>query len=181
MNQPGVWVLGSTRDEDRNTGMGVVVEYAGRTGEAQWKAPDKSLVWDYTVFGTQAKLPEPDGKFEMNVMMMPDEGQAFNRWMVNGQMWPNVDPYVVKAGKRYRIALHNGMEDSHPVHLHRHSFEVVSVAGKPTAGIIKDTINVVKNTTVEVDFTANNAGPSLLHCHMQQHMDYGFKTMVKYS
>jgi FtsP/CotA-like multicopper oxidase with cupredoxin domain len=73
------------------------------------------------------------------------------------------------------------MEDSHPVHLHRHSFEVVSVAGKPTAGIIKDTINVVKNTTVEVDFTANNAGSSLLHCHMQQHMDYGFKTMVKYS
>jgi FtsP/CotA-like multicopper oxidase with cupredoxin domain len=181
MKQPGVWVLGSTRDEDRNIGMGVVVEYAGRTGEPQWKAPDKSVVWDYTVFGTQAKAAEPDGKFELNVMMMPDEGQAFNRWMVNGQMWPKIDPYVVKAGKRYRLALHNGMEDSHPVHLHRHSFEVVSVAGKPTAGIIKDTINVVKNTTVEVDFVANNAGPALLHCHMQQHMDYGFKTMVKYA
>jgi hypothetical protein len=37
-------------------------------------------------------------------MMMPDEGKAFNRWMVNGQMWPNVDPYVVKTGGRYRIA-----------------------------------------------------------------------------
>jgi FtsP/CotA-like multicopper oxidase with cupredoxin domain len=86
------------------------------------------------------KTPEPDGKFELNVMMMPDEGQAFNRWMVNGQMWPKVDPYIVKAGKRYRFAFRNGMEDSHPVHLHRHSFEVVSVGGKPTAGIIKDTI-----------------------------------------
>ena len=73
------------------------------------------------------------------------------------------------------------MEDSHPVHLHRHSFEVTSVAGIPTAGIIKDTINVARNTTVEVDFTANNPGPSLLHCHMQQHMDFGFKTLVKYS
>jgi hypothetical protein len=64
-NQPGVWALGSTCDEDRNTGMGVVVEYAGKTGEPQWKAPDKSVVWDYTVFGTQATAPEPDGKFEM--------------------------------------------------------------------------------------------------------------------
>jgi FtsP/CotA-like multicopper oxidase with cupredoxin domain len=54
------------------------------------------------------------------------------------------------------------------------------VGGKPTAGIMKDTINVPKNSTVEVDFVANNAGPSLVHCHMQQHMDFGFKALVKY-
>ena len=48
----------------------------------------------------------------------------------------------VKAGKRYRIVFHNGMEDGHPVHLHRHSFELVSVGGKPTSGIIKDVVNV---------------------------------------
>lgn len=53
MNQPGVWVLGSARDEDRMSGIGVVIEYANRTGGPQWKAPDKSVVWDYTVFGTQ--------------------------------------------------------------------------------------------------------------------------------
>ena len=98
MNQPGVWVLGSTRDEDRMLGMGVVVEYADRKGEPQWKAPDKSVVWDYTVFGSKAKVPEPDAKFDMKFMMMPDEGQAFNRWTVNDQMWPRIDPYLVKAG-----------------------------------------------------------------------------------
>jgi FtsP/CotA-like multicopper oxidase with cupredoxin domain len=38
MNEPGVWVLGSTRDEDRNTGMGVVVEYAGRSGKRRTRA-----------------------------------------------------------------------------------------------------------------------------------------------
>ena len=166
--------------EDRNIGMGVLIEYADRKGEPQWKAPDKSVVWDYTAFGTDAKTPEPDGRFDMKFMMMPDEGKPFNRWMVNDQMWPNVDPLMVKKGKRYRIAFHNGMEDSHPLHLHRHSFEVTSVGGKPTAGIMKDTINVPKNSTVEVDFVANNAGPSLVHCHMQQHMDFGFKALVKY-
>ena len=70
------------------------------------------------------------------------------------------------AGILDAIAFHSGMEDSHPLHLHRHSFEVTRVGGKPTAGIIKDTINVPKNSTVEVDFVANNAGPSLVHCHM---------------
>jgi len=179
MNQPGVWVLGSTRDEDRKIGMGVVIEYADRTGEPQWKAPEKA-VWDYTVFGSQGQPASPDGKFDLMFMMLPDEGKPFNRWTVNNQFWPNIDPLTVKAGKRYRIAFHNGMEDSHPLHLHRHSFELTSVNGKPTAGIIKDTVNVARNTTVEVDFVADNPGTSLLHCHMQQHMDYGFKTLVKY-
>jgi FtsP/CotA-like multicopper oxidase with cupredoxin domain len=55
------------------------------------------------------------------------------------------------------------------------------LAGKPTSGIIKDTVNVARNSTVEVDVVANNPGPSLLHCHMQQHMDYGFKLLLKYT
>jgi FtsP/CotA-like multicopper oxidase with cupredoxin domain len=180
MNQPGVWVLGSTRDEDRKSGMGVVIEYADRKGEPQWKAPENAT-WDYTIFGSAAKLPEPEAKFDLMFMMLADEGKPFNRWTINDKIWPNVDPLVVKAGKRYRIAFHNGMEDSHPLHLHRHSFELASVGGKPTAGIIKDTVNVAKNSTVEVDVVANNPGPSLLHCHMQQHMDYGFKTLLKYT
>jgi FtsP/CotA-like multicopper oxidase with cupredoxin domain len=54
-------------------------------------------------------------------------------------------------------------------------------AASRSAGIIKDTVNVPRNTVVEVDSVANNPGPSLLHCHMQQHMDYGFKTIVKYA
>jgi FtsP/CotA-like multicopper oxidase with cupredoxin domain len=180
MNQPGVWVLGSVRDEDWKIGMGVAVEYAGRTGQPEWKAPDKNATWDYTIFGTPSQHPEPDGKFDLTFMMLPDEGKPFNRWMVNDKLWPNIDPLLVKPGRRYRIAFHNGMEDSHPLHLHRHSFELTSIGGRPTSGIVKDTVNVPRNSAFEVDFVANNPGPSLLHCHMQQHMDYGFKMLVKY-
>jgi FtsP/CotA-like multicopper oxidase with cupredoxin domain len=182
MNQPGVWVLGSTRDDDRNTGMGVVVEYSGRQGEPTWMAPDKSkLVWDYTIFGSQKKVAEPDGKLDLTFKMLPDEGMPFNRWTINDKFYPDIDPLVVQAGKRYRIAFHNGNEDSHPLHLHRHSFELTSISGKPTAGIMKDVVNVTRNNTVEVDFVADHPGLSLLHCHMQQHMDAGFKTLVKYA
>jgi FtsP/CotA-like multicopper oxidase with cupredoxin domain len=48
MNQPGVWVLGGIRDEDRKMGLGIVVEYANRSGEPQWIAPPSSA-WDYTM------------------------------------------------------------------------------------------------------------------------------------
>jgi FtsP/CotA-like multicopper oxidase with cupredoxin domain len=184
MNQPGVWVLGSARDQDRAIGMGVVVEYADRKGEPQWRAPENTT-WDYAVFGaqlgTQAKHPEPDGKFDLTFKMLADEGKPFNRWTVNDKFWPAIDPLVVHRGKRYRLAFHNGMEDGHPIHLHRHSFELVSIAGKATAGVIKDTVNIPRNTIIEVDVVAGNPGPSLLHCHMQQHMDFGFKTLLKYA
>ena len=101
--------------------------------------------------------------------------------MINDQFWPDVEPLKVQAGKRYRVLFKNGMEDGHPVHIHRHNFELVSINGKPTSGLIKDTFNVPRNGSAEADFVANNPGNSLLHCHMQHHMDYGFKILVKYT
>ena len=39
MNHPGVWIMGDLADDDRRHGMGSVVEYAGRSGQAKWIAP----------------------------------------------------------------------------------------------------------------------------------------------
>src|SRR3974390_848857 len=36
MNHPGVWIMGDLADDDREHGMGSVVEYADATGEPQW-------------------------------------------------------------------------------------------------------------------------------------------------
>jgi FtsP/CotA-like multicopper oxidase with cupredoxin domain len=33
MNHPGVWIMGGTADDDRNHGMGILVEYAHRAGK----------------------------------------------------------------------------------------------------------------------------------------------------
>jgi len=182
MNNPGVWIMGAPRDQDRSDGMGVVIEYAGRTGEPQWK-PVTAVPWDYGQFagGAVGSRAEVEHVFDLEFHMMPDEGTAFNRWMVNGKEFPHTDPIRVKRGKRYRLALHNGHEDGHPIHLHRHLFEVVKLGDKPVSGLIKDTVNVPRDQTVEVEFVADNPGPSLLHCHMQHHMDYGFKTLIDYA
>lgn len=183
MNNPGVWVMGPAREQDRTNGMGVVIEYAGRTGEPQFVAP-KQAPWDYGIFAAKeapAPRPEPEGRFELEFHMLPDEGKPFNRWTVNGKSFPDTDPIRVKRGKRYRLALHNGHEDGHPIHLHRHLFEVVKIGDKAVSGLWKDTVNVPRDTIVEVEFVADNPGKSLLHCHMQQHMDYGFKTLIEYA
>jgi FtsP/CotA-like multicopper oxidase with cupredoxin domain len=180
MKQPGVWILGAVEDRVREMGMGVVVEYAGRHGAPQWSKPQSSS-WDYTVFGTNTAHPEPDQHIHLAFEKIPGGHGGFNRWTINGKSWPEVDPLIVKAGQRYRITMENKSGDDHPVHFHRHTFELTRIAGKPTAGIFKDTVNVPRRQSVEIDFVADDPGLTLYHCHMQLHMDFGFMGLMKYA
>jgi FtsP/CotA-like multicopper oxidase with cupredoxin domain len=86
-----------------------------------------------------------------------------------------------EQGKRYRIRMRNASDDIHPIHLHRHSFELTSLAGKPTAGILKDVLMLGGYQQAEVDFVADNPGLTLFHCHQQLHMDFGFMTLFQYA
>jgi len=180
MNSPGVWVLGSTLEKSRAMGLGVVVEYAGKTGAPVWRDPVHAD-WDYTLFAGTAPASAPDETINLT---FADEGakgdSKFDTWSINGKSWPDVDPIQVKRGKRYRLLMSNSSGDQHPMHLHRHSFEVVQIGDKKLSGLKKDVINVMPLDTVAVDFVADNPGDSLFHCHMQLHMDYGFMQMVKY-
>jgi hypothetical protein len=67
----------------------------------------------------------------------------------------------------------------HPLHLHRHSFEMTRVGGKPTAGVIKDVVMLGGFQEIEFDFVADNPGLTLFHCHQQLHMDFGFMALFK--
>jgi hypothetical protein len=100
MNNRGVWILGSTADDDRNKGLGVVVEYAGQKGEPRWMAPADSN-WDYTVFASQTKtqIPEPDGRFEMSFVMLPNGDKPFNMWTINDKSYPDTEPLLLKQGR----------------------------------------------------------------------------------
>jgi FtsP/CotA-like multicopper oxidase with cupredoxin domain len=180
MNRPGVWILGGIRDDDRKMGLGVVIEYANQRGEPQWTAPPSS-VWDYTIFGQERSLPAPDERLELLFEKVPGGRGGYNRWTLNGKSWPNTNPLLTtERGKRYRLVMTNKSGDNHPVHLHRHTFEVTKIGDKPTAGVMKDTINMTRFSTVEIDFIADDPGPALLHCHHQDHQDEGFMGLVTY-
>ena len=181
MNSPGVWVLGSTLEKSRQMGLGIVVEYAGKSGAAVWKDP-KSVTWDYTQFANTTASPDPDETVPLALMDLgPQNGARFDTWAINGTPWPTGDPIKVEKGKRYRLLLQNTSNDQHPMHLHRHSFDVVAIGDKNISGLKKDTVNVMPLETVAIDFVADNPGDTLFHCHMQLHMDFGFMQLIRYA
>jgi FtsP/CotA-like multicopper oxidase with cupredoxin domain len=185
MNHPGVWILGDTADDDRQHGMGLVVEYAGRSGKAQWIAPPRAR-WDYRHFApADATATTADEVIEMTFAKENAAEEGFNRWTVNGVPFPmdrDKAPasFHLTRGKRYRIRMRNESDDIHPIHLHRHVFELVSVGGNPTAGILKDVMMLDGYQEAEVQFVADNPGLTLFHCHQQLHMDFGFMTLFDY-
>jgi FtsP/CotA-like multicopper oxidase with cupredoxin domain len=180
MSAPGVWVLGSTLAEARKMGLGVVIEYAGKSGVPVWTEPAPAK-WDYTQFALAAPAAAPDETVTLTFHDVgPQNGSKFDTWTINNQSWPNVDPIKLTKGKRYRLLLRNGSGDQHPIHLHRHTFEVAKIGSKDLSGLRKDVINVMPLQTVAVDLVADNPGDTLLHCHQQLHMDFGFMTIFKY-
>jgi len=185
MNHPGVWIMGDTDDDDRRHGMGIVLEYAGRVGKAQWVPPQK-FRWNYTSFAKSGvTAPAPDETFEMTFAKDNAATEGFNRWTINGITYPMSNAmapaaFHVKQGQRYRIHMRNESDDVHPIHLHRHSFELTKIAGIATAGVTKDVVMLGGYQEVSVDFAANNPGLTLFHCHQQLHMDFGFMTLFDY-
>ncbi|MBI1361267.1 MAG: multicopper oxidase domain-containing protein [Alphaproteobacteria bacterium] len=183
MTHPGVWILGDTFDDDRNNGMGVVVEYAGSTGEPQWEKPSPAK-WDYRRFARTGVLaPEPDEVFDMTFAKDNAAQSGFNRWTINGVAFDDqhmAPMFKLQEGRRYRLRMANSSDDIHPIHLHRHSFELTRIAGQPTAGLLKDVVMLGGYQRAEIDFIADNPGRTLFHCHQQLHMDFGFMCLFDY-
>ena len=109
---------------------------------------------------------------------------GFNQWTLNGQafsMARRAPVWKVRQGRRYRLKFRNASDDVHPLHLHRHSFELSRIAGTPSAGVLKDVVMLGGFQELAFDFVADNPGPSLFHCHQQLHMDFGFMALIDYA
>jgi FtsP/CotA-like multicopper oxidase with cupredoxin domain len=179
MNNPGVWILGTPMDDDRKRGMGIVVEYANRKGKPQWHYSGKSD-WNYLLFGEDRPVAQPDEVIPMEIGKINGGKGGFNLWTINGQVFEESEPIKIQEGRRYRLAFVNKSDDMHPLHLHRHNFEITKIQGKNTSGIFKDTVLVKGFSRAEVEFVANNPGLTLFHCHQNLHMDFGFMRLFEY-
>jgi len=184
MNNPGVWVLGEVRKHVQAAGMGIVIEYAGAAGKPVWTQPE-SLVWDYRQFAAPNETNPPSMDVNRIELVFDSKFQGHGseeRWLINGKSYPQTEEPVLQTGQRYRLVLKNQSMDDHPLHLHRHTFEVRMIEGVDGLhGLRKDVVLVPAKSTAEVEFVANNPGRTLFHCHQQDHMDRGFMMVFRYA
>lgn len=99
-------------------------------------------------------------------------------WTLNGQPFDRRIPLPVTSGQRVRLTFRNPTSMFHPMHLHGHTFTVRTGAAMP--GPRKDTVIVLPNQTVTVDFDADNPGQWATHCHNIYHEASGMMTAVSY-
>ncbi|OGV50567.1 MAG: copper oxidase [Legionellales bacterium RIFCSPHIGHO2_12_FULL_42_9] len=110
------------------------------------------------------------------------EGNMMNyTWAINNQAWPHIKPLQVTPNKRVEMVFNNQTSMAHPMHLHGHVFEVTEIDGKVIKdGMMHDTILVLPNSTVKVQFDTDNPGNWMMHCHMLYHQESGMMTLVNY-
>jgi FtsP/CotA-like multicopper oxidase with cupredoxin domain len=106
---------------------------------------------------------------------------AMNGMSMTGDGQPNMPPLLtLKRGKTCVLALRNETAWCHPMHLHGHSFRVVSRNGKPNKlQEWRDTLLVPARESAEIAFVADNPGDWMFHCHVTDHQEAGMMTVSR--
>ncbi|MEC7582967.1 MAG: multicopper oxidase domain-containing protein, partial [Planctomycetota bacterium] len=92
-------------------------------------------------------------------------------WTLNGQAYPEADPLVIGAGERVGVKLVNKTMMWHPMHLHGHFFRTLLGGGERAP--LMHTVSVPPRQTIDIEFTADNPGSWIFHCHNLYHLDAG--------
>ncbi|TXH38908.1 MAG: multicopper oxidase family protein [Rhodospirillaceae bacterium] len=121
----------------------------------------------------------------MNGMAMPgmDGGAvwAINGMSMTGDGQSGMQPLLtLQRGKSYILTIRNQTAWWHPMHLHGHSFRVVSRNGVAVPHHQwSDTVLVPPKETVDCAFVADNPGDWMLHCHVMDHQVSGLMTVLR--
>ena len=187
-NNPGDWYLES-HDDDQTAAKNMVakIQYEGSTKTTDKRNFKDSLpVLDITKYGEATKSNFTlSQKYNVEYTMELNTGMDKNGmvYTINGKTFPNTAPITVKKGDLVKVTLKNLSESAdHPMHLHGHTFQVLSKNGQPLTGspILKDTLNLKPGDEYEVAFIADNPGDWMFHCHDLHHASAGMVTELKY-
>jgi FtsP/CotA-like multicopper oxidase with cupredoxin domain len=99
-------------------------------------------------------------------------------WTIGGQAYPKADPLLIRRGDRVEVEMKNETMMWHPMHLHGHFFRVLQGAGELSP--LKHTVNVAPRETVKFEFTADNPGQWIFHCHNLYHLEAGMARVFEY-
>lgn len=106
-----------------------------------------------------------------------------NIWFINGKAAEGhiMEPMLTLAkGQSHVIAMTNATAWHHPIHVHGHSFRVISRNGVPTRHREwQDTVLMAPREKVEIAFVADNPGDWMFHCHILEHQAGGMMGVIR--
>lgn len=108
-------------------------------------------------------------------------------WAVNGvssgcgEGASAFDPlFVLRRGRSCVLNLVNDTAWHHPIHLHGHSFRVLTRNGAPTRHREwLDTVMLAPRESAEIAFVADNPGDWMFHCHVLEHQAGGMMACIR--
>ena len=178
---PGAWPIAASSDTDLPPARAILrytdsAEKAPRDGALPEGLTGGRLLQLSALRGLDVpEIRKPNRTFNLALagIVSKSAGRVTQQWMINGQAYPNATPIEIHSGESVRFRLENQSDMPHPMHLHGHFFRV--------ANVLKDTALVwPRSGHMDLDFTANNAGSWLFHCHNLYHMDSGMMRLVRY-
>lgn len=104
-------------------------------------------------------------------------------WAINGvsQSEHIHEPLLVlQRNSSHILRMVNNTAWHHPIHLHGHSFRVISRNSQPTRHREwLDTALVAPRETTEIAFVADNPGDWMFHCHILEHQAAGMMSSIR--
>ncbi|MBK8009241.1 MAG: multicopper oxidase family protein [Rhizobiales bacterium] len=104
-------------------------------------------------------------------------------WAINGvssRDHVHEPMFTLAKGRTYLFEIENRSMWNHPMHLHGHSFRLLSVNGTPRPHREwLDTVLLRPRERAEIAFVADNPGDWMFHCHNLEHQLGGMMGMVR--
>lgn len=182
-DNPGVWAIVAVSADEPDRAACALLRYTDARATSAPSVKDmpnelKGRLLNYNQLAALEPAPAPDAPERLIEMTL--DGQMFPYvWTINGKTYAEAEPFEIRAGERVRVSMRNKTMMRHPMHLHGHSFRVLSENAGNNAPL-KDTMIVEPMKRAEFDFAANNPGDWVFHCHHAYHLEAGMMRLFKY-
>lgn len=160
LRQHGTQMYHSHGDEMTQMGMGAMGFFIIHPRKPKYK-----IDRDYAIFLNEWFVDPGSARPNPNIMT------DFNIFTFNSRAYPGTDALVAKKGERVRIRIANVGQESHPIHLHGHTFKIVATDGgdiPESAQWPETTVVVFPGQSRDFEFTAI-PGDWAMHCHRRHH------------
>jgi FtsP/CotA-like multicopper oxidase with cupredoxin domain len=104
-------------------------------------------------------------------------------WTINGvaAMGHDLKPMITLArDSTALLAIKNETAWYHPIHLHGHSFRVITRNGRQTKyQEWRDTVLIPPRESADIAFVADIPGDWMFHCHVLDHQEGGMMAVIR--